>query len=141
MTGRHRISFSVAGTECIGYVYRGRGAGAANLQPCIVMAHGFSGTQEGALAATARDFAAAGFVVLTFDYRSFGESGGDPRQVIDMASQLEDWRAALATARRLADIDPHRLVVWVPRSAAIRRHVLDDQLRFLERVLGDRRSR
>lgn len=76
------------------------------------MAHGFSGTQEGSLARTASDFAAAGFSVLTFDYRGFGESAGFPRQVIDISGQREDWRAAVAFARSIEGVDPDRIALW-----------------------------
>jgi alpha-beta hydrolase superfamily lysophospholipase len=76
------------------------------------MAHGFGGTQEGSLALTARDFADAGFAVLTFDYRSFGESGGTPRQVISIRNQWADWHAAIAHARQLPGVDPSRVALW-----------------------------
>jgi pimeloyl-ACP methyl ester carboxylesterase len=76
------------------------------------MAHGFGGTQEGSLAETARDFAAAGFIVLTFDYRSFGESGGTPRQVISIEAQQVDWRAAVSHARQIPQVDPSRVALW-----------------------------
>lgn len=76
------------------------------------MAHGFGGTQEGSLARTAEDFARAGFVVLTFDYRNFGESGGTPRQVISIPMQHEDWHAAIAHARAIPDVDPARVAIW-----------------------------
>jgi pimeloyl-ACP methyl ester carboxylesterase len=76
------------------------------------MAHGFSGTQQGSLARTAHDFADAGFAVFTFDYRSFGESEGTPRQVIDIAAQIEDWAAAVAFVRDLEGVDRDRVALW-----------------------------
>src|SRR5690606_41169270 len=57
-------------------------------------------------------FAAAGYAVVVFDYRSFGESEGEPRQVLDIAMQHEDWRAALRFARSLEGIDHTRVVAW-----------------------------
>lgn len=105
-----KIEFYVAGIQCVGYIYR-PGAPSDQL-PAIVMAHGFSGTQQGSLARSARDFADAGFLVLTFDYRSFGESEGEPRQVINIARQLEDWTAAVAVVRGLDNVDPDRVALW-----------------------------
>lgn len=59
---------------------------------CIFMGHGFGGTQDTpALVANAEDFTNAGFAVLTFDYRSFGESDGSPRQVVNIQGQIEDF--------------------------------------------------
>ena len=79
----------------------------------MVLAHGFSGTQDTpSFTAIARAFAAAGFFALTFDYRGFGESDGEPRQVIDIDEQLGDIRAAMAFARRQVEIDPERIALW-----------------------------
>lgn len=77
-----------------------------------MMAHGFGGTQEGSLAATARDFAAAGLMALSFDYRGFGASEGEPRQVVDIRMQHEDWRAAVAFARTFPGIDASKVALW-----------------------------
>ncbi len=111
MVERVRMEFVSGGTACAGYLYRPRGEGRAP-GPCVVMAHGFGGTQEGALAATAADFAAAGIAAFTFDYRNFGESGGQPRQVITVAGQLEDWRAAVAFVRGLEEVDADKVALW-----------------------------
>jgi len=86
MAERSRVTFESAGVACVGYHYRPDAA--AEPLPCVVMGHGFGGTQEGSLRDTAVDFAGAGLSVLSFDYRSFGESGGEPRQVIGCSS----WR-------------------------------------------------
>lgn len=43
-------------------------------RPAIVMAHGFSAPKEALLQNFADRFAAAGFVVLVFDYRYLGAS-------------------------------------------------------------------
>jgi pimeloyl-ACP methyl ester carboxylesterase len=110
MIERKRTTFPSGGIDCVGYVYCATDEAAQ--RPGIVMAHGFGGTQEGSLARTAGDFAAAGFAVLTFDYRSFGESDGTPRQVISLRDQQCDWHAALAHARRLPGIDPSRVALW-----------------------------
>ena len=68
-------------------------------QGCVVMAHGFSAVREQRLDAMAERVAAHGVGVILFDYRSFGASGGEPRQVLDIKRQLEDWRTAIAWAR------------------------------------------
>ena len=66
---------------------------------CVVMAHGLSAVRDQRLPAYAERFAAAGLAVLLFDYRHFGASGGEPRQLLDIGRQLEDWRAAIVYAR------------------------------------------
>ena len=76
------------------------------------MAHGFSGVREQRLDAYAERFAQAGMAVLVFDYRHFGASEGEPRQLLSIARQLEDWRAAVAHARSLEGIDTKRIALW-----------------------------
>jgi uncharacterized protein len=76
------------------------------------MAHGFGAVREASLDPYARRFADAGLAVLVFDYRYFGHSDGEPRQLLDIGSQLEDWRAAVAYARGLEAVDPERIALW-----------------------------
>jgi pimeloyl-ACP methyl ester carboxylesterase len=80
--------------------------------PCVVMAHGFSATRDDGLPAYAEAFQAAGFAVVLFDYRHFGASGGEPRQLIAVSRQHDDYRAAVAFARSLEGIDPERIALW-----------------------------
>lgn len=110
MGSRSRKTFKSGGTECVGYIYRAEGS--SEPSPCVVMAHGFGGTQEGSIAATAAEISQAGLTVFTFDYRCFGESSGEPRQVININDQLEDWRSAIAFARSLPDGDPDAIALW-----------------------------
>jgi fermentation-respiration switch protein FrsA (DUF1100 family) len=81
-------------------------------RPCVVLAHGLGGTVDSGLLPFAERFAAAGVDALAFDYRYFGASGGEPRQLISVPHQLEDYAAAIAFARTLDGVDPRRIVVW-----------------------------
>lgn len=80
--------------------------------PCIVMAHGLGGTVAAGLAPFAQHFAAAGFAVFCFDYRGFGLSVGEPRQMVSVKAQLQDWQAAIDTVRLHPEIDPSRVALW-----------------------------
>lgn len=80
--------------------------------PVIVMAHGFAAIRALRLAAYAERFAESGFAVLVFDYRGWGDSAGEPRQVLDIGDQQDDWRAALAYARALDGVDGSRVAAW-----------------------------
>ncbi|HEX6115645.1 MAG TPA: alpha/beta fold hydrolase, partial [Solirubrobacterales bacterium] len=80
--------------------------------PCVVMAHGLGGVREAGLPPYAERFAAAGMRVVVFDYRHFGASTGEPRQLLDIGRQLGDWRAAVAFARGLDGVDPERVAIW-----------------------------
>ena len=103
--------FFSRGTRCSAWIYRP----AAPLQadvPVIVMAHGFGCVRELRLPAYAERFAEAGYIAVVFDYRYFGDSDGQPRQLLDVGAQLADWRAAIAWARTLDGVDPERVVAW-----------------------------
>ncbi len=80
--------------------------------PIVVMAHGFSATRDQRLDAYAERFAAAGLGVLLFDYRHFGASGGEPRQLLDIRRQHADYRAAIAYARTLPWVDGDRVALF-----------------------------
>ena len=81
------------------------------MAPAVVMAHGLSGTRRDRLGAFAERFAAAGFSALVFDHRGFGDSGGEP-DLFDPGRQLEDWRAAIAFARSLAEVNGARIATF-----------------------------
>lgn len=103
------VSFLSGGQRCVADYFQPMGAGPL---PVIVLGHGLGGTRAMRLRAFAERFAAAGYACVAFDYRHFGDSEGSPRQLLDIQRQLDDWRAALAYARSLPDIDPKRVIIW-----------------------------
>ncbi len=108
---RTTTSFDSHGVPCAATVYRAEPRRAGPV-PVIVMAHGFGSVRALRLFAYAERFAAAGYTVVVFDYRGFGDSEGEPRQLLDVSMQHQDWRAALALARTLEDVDAERIVAW-----------------------------
>jgi pimeloyl-ACP methyl ester carboxylesterase len=127
---RRDVSFDSSGTRCAAWLYGAGGSGAdggpdgpggaggpgepdaPERRPCVVLAHGFGALRTARLDAYAERFAAAGLAALAFDYRHFGDSAGEPRQLLDVARQLDDWRAAIRFARSLDGVDPERIVLW-----------------------------
>jgi dienelactone hydrolase len=71
----------------------------------VVLGHGLSAVHDQRLTAYAERFADAGLAALVFDYRHFGASGGEPRQLFSIATQLADWRIASEHARSLPGIE------------------------------------
>jgi len=108
------LTFDSAGTACEAWhlpaVHDDLATAAG--RPVVVMAHGLGGTRDSGLLPFAEAFAAAGLEALVFDYRGFGTSAGTPRQVVSLAAQVEDYRAAMRAAAGLPDVDPQRLVLW-----------------------------
>ena len=104
------VFFDSAGVRCAADLYWPDAV--TGSVACVVMGHGGSGTKRLRLPKYAKVFAAAGLAVLAFDYRRFGNSGGLPRQVIEVAGQREDYRAAVRFARSLDGTDPRRIALW-----------------------------
>src|SRR4051794_7339867 len=103
---RQKVSFPADNTRCAAWHYPGTTGG------CVIMAGGLAVTKEPGTDRFAGRFHEAGFTVLAFDYRRFGESGGQPRQIARIGEQLSDWQAAISFAATLPDVDPARLAVW-----------------------------
>lgn len=103
------IRFDSGDSFCAATVYRPPGPGP---HPMIVMGHGLGSVRQMRLPAYAERFVAEGYACLLFDYRHFGDSGGQPRQLLDIDRELEDWASAVAFARSLPDVDPDRIVIW-----------------------------
>jgi pimeloyl-ACP methyl ester carboxylesterase len=104
---RVEVRISVGGTSIAAWHYAADGT---DRRPCVVMAHGFCGTRDAGLVGFGERFAAAGIDTLCFDYRGFGASGGQPRQVIDFTAQHQDYHAAIAAAQLLDHVDG--VAIW-----------------------------
>lgn len=111
---REDLTFESAGERCAAWRWSGEGGEFAGHRgrPCVVMAHGFGYTRDSGLEPFGERFAGAGLDVLAFDYRSFGDSTGEPRQLVDWRRHREDYRAAVDFARTLDGVDPDRVALW-----------------------------
>ncbi|MFC8435552.1 alpha/beta hydrolase [Streptomyces sp. NPDC057253] len=109
MTSRTDIEIPCGDTFLAAWLYRPAGEGR---HPLVVMAHGIGAVREMRLDAFAERFQAAGLGVLVFDYRHLGASGGQPRQLVNIERQLDDWATATASARSVDWVDPDRVALW-----------------------------
>lgn len=106
---REDVRFESGETYCSAWLYLPVGVERA---PVVVLGHGLGAIREMRLDAFSERFAAAGIATLAFTYRYFGDSGGEPRQLMSVKRQLADWDAALAFVKRRTDVDGSRLAVW-----------------------------
>jgi uncharacterized protein len=109
---RQDVRFTCQGLSCAGWYYVPDGLSAGEKRPAIVMAHGFSAVKEMLLDNFASKFADAGFVVLVFDYRFFGESEGEPRGRLLWPEQIQDYRDVITWVSLRDEVDPARIGVW-----------------------------
>jgi dienelactone hydrolase len=106
---REDVYFPSGGDLCAGWLYLPEGV---ESPPVVILGHGFGATREMGLDAFAERFAAAGMAALAFTYRHFGDSGGEPRQVLSIKRQLADWDAAIEYVKNRGDMDGGRVAVW-----------------------------
>jgi fermentation-respiration switch protein FrsA (DUF1100 family) len=109
---RRDVRFWSEGLSCAAWYYVPSDLIQGEPRPAIVMAHGFSAVKEMCLDRFAERFAAAGFVVLVFDYRCFGASDGLPRGRLLYYEQHRDYRNAITWASLQPEVDRDRIGVW-----------------------------
>jgi pimeloyl-ACP methyl ester carboxylesterase len=104
-----KINFESQGERCCGVIFRNTD------NPngfWIIMGHGLACIKEMQLASYAERFVEKGFNVLTFDYRHFGESDGQPRQIIDTRKQHQDWLAAIDYISQTFQVAHNQICIW-----------------------------
>lgn len=99
------ISFFSQGSRLAGRLW-GSGQGRA---PALLVTGSWMTVKEQMPANYAPLLADAGYVVLTFDFRGFGESGGEPRDVESARGKAEDIRNAVSWLRTHPSVDPDRI--------------------------------
>lgn len=103
-------SFTVHGTRIHGFFHKPEQA--QEPLPLVVMFNGYATEWQFGTAAFIQAFTDAGFATLNIDYRYFGGSEGEPRQLLDIPAQLEDCSAAIRHALAQPWVDTERVVVW-----------------------------
>jgi dienelactone hydrolase len=109
---RSDVEFASSGTTIRAWWYRPDTEPGTPDPPVIVMAHGLGAVRGMRLDAFAERFAQAGYACLVFDYRHFGDSDGQPRQLLSVRRQLADYDAAISYVRSLPGVDAARVIVW-----------------------------
>ena len=92
-----------------GVLFMPDGMAADEKRPGIVMCHGFTAVKEVLFPEIARRVATLGYVILTFDYRFLGASGGEPRRQILPMRQIEDIRNAVTFLQNQPEVNPERI--------------------------------
>lgn len=116
------------GVRLAGDLWQPDGLAAGEKRPAVLLVHGWGGTKAHLNQAYAPRFADMGYVVLTFDYRGWGESDGkllqsdsadsaaadatEVRQIVDPIDQLEDIENAYYYLIGEPVVDAQRLAIW-----------------------------
>lgn len=101
--------FLSRGTRCAAWLYR-----PAHVQdpPMVILAHGFAAERTFRLSAYAERFVEKGMAAFVFDYRNFGASDGQPRNLVNPSRHLQDWEAAIAHVRSLKGVHNNKIALW-----------------------------
>jgi fermentation-respiration switch protein FrsA (DUF1100 family) len=106
---REPASLDSDGLRLAAHLYRPSGADPDQRTPGIVMCGPVSSVKEQTLPHYAQRFADAGYTVLTFDPRGFGESEGEPRFHYDPWLIVADFANAAAHLMSREDVDASRV--------------------------------
>lgn len=106
------VSFPSGDASCAAWLYLPPSQGTRARRPVVVLGHGLGATRDMSLDHYAEAFRADGYACVVFDYRHFGDSGGQPRQLLDVEQELTDWASAIAYARSHPSCDPERVALW-----------------------------
>jgi fermentation-respiration switch protein FrsA (DUF1100 family) len=105
------VTFKSAGLRLAGHLYRPSSMSHTTRTPGIVMAGPISSVKEQTVPHYAERFSDAGYTVLTFDSRSFGESEGTPRFHYNPSEIIDDFCNAISYLLTRDDIDPDRVAI------------------------------
>lgn len=106
-----KVNFTSHGCNIAALLYKPENFDQNSKYPTIVLCHGFAGFKEVLLPAYAEAFAKAGYVVLNFDYRGFGESEGERGRLVPKL-QIEDIHSAIDYVAGLDFVDANKIGLW-----------------------------
>ncbi len=133
-----RVTFYSEGVKLAGDIFFPSDLKKSEKRAGVILCHGYTGIRNLYLPELARILSDAGYVVVTFDYKGWGDSEG-PKSRLAPYSRVADVQAALTFASVQPEIDADRMailgtsyggptVVWV---AAI-----DERVRCVVSVVG-----
>lgn len=101
-----RVSFPSEGETLVGTLYRPAVAGGP--LPGLLVTGSWTTVKEQMAGLYARRIAQHGFAALAFDFRGWGESGGEPRAFESPRMKIQDLRNAAEQLARIEHVDRDR---------------------------------
>ncbi|MFE3056710.1 alpha/beta hydrolase [Nocardia sp. NPDC059239] len=138
-TRREPVRFASGTATLAGHLYRPPTAVPGERTPGVVMCGPISSVKEQTLPHYAERFSDAGYTVLTFDPRNFGESEGEPRHRYDPNLVIADYANAISYLLTRPDVDPERIAavgVCMGGGYAVSVGARDKRLRAVVSIAG-----
>jgi len=107
-----KVQFYSEGTPVVGFIGIPDNYKPGEKRGAVIFCHGFTGIKEMYLPNNAERLRAEGYVTLNFDYRYFGESGGEPRCRLIPMAQVTDIRNAITYLQSLPEVNPDRIGLY-----------------------------
>ena len=107
--GQNPVTFESSGTPVKGNLFLPPDFDPNQKYPGIVVGGTWTSVKEQMSNRYASRLAEQGFVTLDYDFRNYGESGGEPRQYESPALKIEDNRSAITYLASLPFVDENRL--------------------------------
>jgi hypothetical protein len=105
------VSFYSEGTRLAGDLFLPDGLASGEKRGGIVLCHGYTGVRNLYLPDTAKALTDAGYIVLTFDYKGWGDSDG-PRSRLSPYGRVIDSQAAITFLGAQPNVDADRLGIY-----------------------------
>jgi len=105
------VNFYSEGVRLFGDLYLPADLASADKRPGIILCHGYTGVRNLYLPEIARRFNDVGYVVLTFDYKGWGDSEG-PKSRLAPYSRVADVQAALTFLGERSEVNPKQLALF-----------------------------
>jgi fermentation-respiration switch protein FrsA (DUF1100 family) len=106
-----KVRFKAGDSFAVGNLYTPGGYQPASRYPAVVIGGSLTSVKEQMGGIYAIEMAERGFLALAIDYRSYGESGGEPRQYEDPESKAADLSAAVGYLAARQDVLPDRVAL------------------------------
>lgn len=106
--GVERVVFEGEGESLVGDLYRPVASG-DRAAPAVVVAGSWCTVKEQMAGRYARGLAERGYVALAFDFRGYGESGGQPRDLESPEGKIRDIQDAVTYLRTAPGVAPDRI--------------------------------
>lgn len=104
-----KVSFTSGGQTLKGHLYIPAGVSRANPGKAAVVTGAWMTIKEQMPGRYAQELAQRGIVALAFDFRGWGESGGQLRAMEDPKTKTEDIRAAVAFLATRSEVNPQAI--------------------------------
>lgn len=107
--GHNEVSFESHGETLRGHLFLPEGFDPNRAYPAVIVTGSWTTVKEQMAGLYAGRLAEQGYPALTFDFRHFGESGGQPRQYESPEHKIEDIGSAAKFMQSLPFVDDERL--------------------------------